>query len=277
MPSGGRYKSDPPSDFVPLSGPVGTELTKHAQERCRHFFLYLFTVKALKICLAADANKQIDYKNVILVKASHQIDEGYKATQSQYVSWVKTQANIVDQMCTVIDQVDAAHFCNLGVKGDFATAMKLQSGRIAKLWTQLENIMGNTRWLPKQVNIGPDRKIDIMHGDLAIPMLNSKTELLSVENIATYLAEAQKRMTDYQQKKTKRGHAGMVACAQAYINFYDGSAYVAQLTASLQQGQKLRDIDKRQDFHMYGNMLLEFQNMCKDFELKEDDFIKTYF
>jgi hypothetical protein len=277
MPSGGRYKSDPAPDYVPLSGPVGVELTKHAQERCRHFFLYLFTIKALKICLVADTNKQIDYKNVILVKASHQIDEGYKATQTDYVTWVKKDPKIVAQMCTMIDQVDAAHFCNLGVEGDFSTAMMMQSGRVAKLWTQLKNIMGNTRWLPKQVNIGPDRKIDIMHGDLAISMLNSANKLLSVENIAVYLAEAYKRMTDYQQKKAKQGYLGMVACAQSYLDFYSGAAYVAQLTASLVPGQKLRDIDKRQDFHMYISMILEFQNMCEDYKLDKADFIKTYF
>ena len=141
-----RITSNPIPSYLPPSGKLGEELTKHAKERCRHYFLYLFTVKALVDVLNSSGNSY-KYHNVVLIKASHQTDTGYRETRSDFDDFDCNDANIVNTFVTKIRKTDAAHFCNLGVTPTFLSSIQgqMSSPVVAKLWENLEIVMGNTR------------------------------------------------------------------------------------------------------------------------------------
>ncbi len=70
------------------------------------------------------------------------------------------------------------------------------------------------------MNIGPDRVIDEMHGNLAGPMLTSSTKVVSAANIATYRTTAIDRMEAYRKSALGNEDHGIAACADCYLEMY---------------------------------------------------------
>jgi hypothetical protein len=219
-----RVTSKPVVHYAPLSGALGGELKKHAYERCRHFFFYEFYAKALVDYLNAAHSQSFSYEDAVLIKASHQIDSGFRSKQLAYGEFDDTDPDVVKISCTVFRNIDAAHFCNLGVQEDFVTSINefLTDAKALDLYERLKAMMGNTRWLPQRVNVGPDRVIDKLHGELALTMLTAAdTKLIGTENIADYLRQAREAMETYKKGHTKANNHGVAACAEAYIDTYD--------------------------------------------------------
>jgi hypothetical protein len=78
---------------------------------------------------------------------------------------------MVQKQATACGRTDAAHYCNLGIEAKFrariAELARPETDQIAfDLYEALKAICGNTKWLPQRINIGPDRVIDKLHGEL---------------------------------------------------------------------------------------------------------------
>jgi hypothetical protein len=220
-----RDKTKPVVHYAPMSGALGGELEKHAFERCRHFFFYLFYAQALVDYLNEHHAQTLRYKDAVLIKASHQIDSGFRSKKKQvYHDFDDADPAVLNISCTTFRNIDAAHFCNLGIQKDFTSVAAGFSNdpKALDLYERLKAIMGNTRWLPQRVNTGPDRVIDNLHGELALPMLtDSGCKIIGRDNIAAYLAQAREAMEEYQLGQEKAGNAGVAACAQCYLKVYD--------------------------------------------------------
>jgi len=205
-----------------LSGRLGDMLQLHAFERCRHFFLFLYTIKAIEYLNNKDTSRTpISAANGFEVKATHQIDDGFRSGDSGHTDFRRGDEEIIDETGSAFTNTDAAHYCNLGIKPSFTNQLDMSNRHVFDMHEQLKVFAGNTMWLPQIVNIGPDRKIDVLHGELAGRFLrDTSSAVCSRTRIATYIDEATQRLTGYalQQKKVK--NYGKAACAFCYVTAY---------------------------------------------------------
>lgn len=225
-----RDKEQRTDGAVLLGGSLKDELRRHAFERCRHFFLYVFYYKALTQHLNGPShNLGLGPADAVFVNASHQIDEGFRSDDVGYYAFDAKDPKVVDKDCTACGNMDAAHFCNLGIVGtcqvrfaNVATGDKA----VFCLYECLKTICGNTRLLPQRVNIGPDKRIDGFHGKLAKAILTSGKPPVSKTHLADYLKGAAAAFADYRASQLKAGNAGIVACIDCYLACYqhDGDA-----------------------------------------------------
>jgi hypothetical protein len=218
-----REKSKAPEFYGPMAGALGGELKKHSYERCRIFFFYLFYAKALVDYLNRAHGQSIGYEDLVLGKASHQIDEGFRSKHADYHDFDSTDPGVLNISCTAFRNTDAAHSCNLGVKEDFVTLIAgfFSDVKTLDLYERLKSMMGTTRRFPKRVNLGPDRVIDNLHGKLAVPMLtNTGQKLIGTSNIGAYLQRAADEMGGYKARQLKAKNDGVAACAQCYLDTY---------------------------------------------------------
>jgi formate-dependent nitrite reductase cytochrome c552 subunit len=74
--------------------------------------------------------------------------------------------------------------------------------------------------LPQKVNIGPDRKIDVLHGRLAPEMLDDDKPILSRARIGVYQAKATDAINEYKLDKAQKHEHGLEACADCYLQAY---------------------------------------------------------
>lgn len=219
-----RIHSDPSEFAVVISGSLEDELRRHAYERCRHFFLYLFYYKALIDRLNGPPyNAGIGPTALLYVNATHQIDTGFRSDDAEYYGFDATDPAVVKKSATACGKMDAAHFCNLGIQAGYQNKIAgLASGdvKLFCFYECLKTICGNTRLLPQRVNIGPDKRIDAFHGDLATEILKSGKPVISITNLKAYLQGATERMTDYKNDQAKAGKLGIAACADSYLACY---------------------------------------------------------
>jgi hypothetical protein len=219
-----RVKSDRAEAAVSTSGVLKDELRKHAYERCRHFFLYLFFYKALIDWLNAKYNYGLSAKGLLKIHASHQADTGFRSSDAQHSEFDATDATIVDKICTAFLRMDATHFCNLGI--DPAYGIKIstlgsQDNMVFTLYNSLACVCSNTRLLPQRVNIGPDKIIDALHGELATHILGSGKPPVTASNMELYFDSAKKALGTYKAEQQSAGKNGTAACVDAYLECYN--------------------------------------------------------
>ncbi len=162
---------------VDVTGSLKVELGRHAFERCRHFFLYVFTAKALTDHVNSKHGRNLGPTDILYVNATHQVDTGLRSTDVEYYGFDSKDPNVVNQSATACVRMDAAHFCNLGIDVRCQSTFGSLAGgdqTVSVLFETLKKICGNTRQLPQRVNIGPDKVIDKFHGELATKVLASK-------------------------------------------------------------------------------------------------------
>jgi hypothetical protein len=221
-PKDSRIKSPPSPTSVVLAGALKHALLAHAFERCRHFFLYLYLVKALEyVSKKLNPQSSATALSALEVKATHQVDDGYREKRTDYEVFGKDDEDVVHSAATSFKETDAAHFCNLGIKPGFVAKLDLTNKVVKDLYESLKAVCGNTRWLPQLVNVGPDKKIDRMHGKLATEFLGEANKpACSRTRIAKYVKEATTMFGVYVLTKQKQKSRGMAACAKCYLEAY---------------------------------------------------------
>jgi hypothetical protein len=228
---GKRALEDRSETSVNLAGDLRGALHRHTHERAKHFFYYLFTMKALVHYLNQKAKLGLAADEGVAVAATEQIDTGFRRLKShgaRYRAFDDGDAGVVSLTSSDFGSMDAAHFCNLGIKpafvskiGEYISAKYRATDPLPfDLYEELKKFSGNTQLLPQRVNIGPDRVIDEMHGDLAGPMLTSSTKVVSAANIATYRTTAIERMEAYRKTALGNEDLGIAACADCYLEMY---------------------------------------------------------
>lgn len=214
-----------------LSGKLGDALRMHAGQRIHYFFMFLYYKAALTDRLNQHLTNagqgMLSHFDGVSVKATHQIDSGFRDEDEVRWDFLKKDPAILDEYATNCGKSDAAHYCNLGLTDKFqgiatqyATADK--DPLAFKYYDRCEVMAGATRQLPQRINIGPDRVIDKLHGELAQSYLGA-IPAVTAGNVKYYIEEAKRRMTVYMNEQTRKGYAGLAACCQCYIDCYDSS------------------------------------------------------
>lgn len=220
-PAGRRHVEASPTAVV-KAGSLGHELRGHAFERATHFFYFVVTMKMVvfEINRAGGAGTPFRSSHWVSVKATDQIGSGLRSDDEVYTDFAKKDPNVVDAPTTRFTQADAAHFCNLGLKPGLDAAC-LASPFLRDGYERLKVYAGNTMLLPQQVNLGPDRAIDVLHGEMALEMLEDGRTIFTRERVKHYRAKASERVAAYRDAKKAKGALGLAACADCYLQAYD--------------------------------------------------------
>lgn len=216
-----RIQTAAPDHYTPRSGTLGYALRSHSKERCRYYFFYAFFLDALIAQLSQSGQTGKPAGDFVLTKASHQIDSGHRRQDDAYNTFER-DARVIDNTATAFKNMDAAHFCNLGIQPALTQmAQSLPTHTARTFYDNLCAIMGDTRPLPRSVNIGPDRIVDKLHSDLIAGHLHTQAQpLVTPARIKAYLSEAALKMASYRQLKFADGRHGLAACAECYIETY---------------------------------------------------------
>jgi hypothetical protein len=213
-----------------LAGDLENALYRHARERANHFFFYLYLMKVLVNRLnALDPDLKVGPTDGVEVAATDQIDTGFRrGARPEYQRFDSKDANVVTLNSTSFGSSDAAHYCNLGVSRSFLGRIaqsKKKAGEdliVRRCVETLERVCGDTEQLPQRINIGPDKVIDRLHGDLALMMLGVPApRVISTANVHTYRNKASERMQEYRDAKSADGDHGIAACADCYLEAYN--------------------------------------------------------
>ncbi|MGC8469493.1 MAG: hypothetical protein ACP5NI_06265 [Acetobacteraceae bacterium] len=207
-----------------ISGSLGPALARHAGERMRHFFVFLFAVDAACRLVAAATNRAIAPLSMLKEAASVQVDVGMRSTLPDYDKFDETDANVVNLQATAFTAIDAAHFCNLGLQaGSWAglvfAAETMKGDHAIELIEMAELLTGDTCQLPQRVNIGPDRIIDQVHWALAKEFLGDGQPVFSAARLTRYASEAAAQLGLYMNGRAQ-GKAGLIACCNWYLAAY---------------------------------------------------------
>jgi hypothetical protein len=207
-----------------FAGSLREELRGHALQRAEVFFHFLVTMKIV----VAEINRHrarrqqpsVPDASYVLAKATEQIGTGMRsADEITYRDFDPRDEKVVERPTTMFTRADAAHFCNLGLSLDFAVACQA-SDFTRDGYERLKVHAGATKLLPQQVNIGPDRKLDLVHADLAPRMLGDGGLIFTRERVASYREEAVAALEGYRDEKRHAGLPGLAACAQCYLDLY---------------------------------------------------------
>lgn len=220
-PAAGRRHVEMSPTALIKSGSLAHELKGHAFERGKHFFHFVVTMKMVVFELnrLGGAGTPHTFSKWVSVKATDQIGSGLRSQHAAYAEFDTEDPKIVDAQTTRFTRVDAAHFCNLGLKPGLAEACQAneftQDG-----YERLKVFAGNTMWLPQQINIGPDRIIDVLHGEMGPAMLDDGKVIFSMDRIRHYVAQVSKGIQAYATGKKADGELGLEACAKCYLEAY---------------------------------------------------------
>lgn len=217
-----RIKTNRTENALNLSGQLGPALTRHAGERMRHLFLFLFAVDAA--CRLVDPQRNtVKPGDMIQEAATHQIDSGLRGTAAMRDVFDASNPGVVNLSSTSFTRIDASHYCNLGLRagpwGQLASTAHRSSNAVALEMIEAAQIYtGNTGWLPQQVNIGPDRIIDQLHYQIAREILADGKPVFSFGRAQDYVARADRKMREY--KGSHGSEPGMAACCDRYLEAY---------------------------------------------------------
>lgn len=228
-----RLKSSRTPTSVNLSGQLGDALARHAGERMRHLFLFLFAVDAACRLVSA-GGRSFKPGSLIQEAATHQIDAGLRDRDARRDVFDEMNAKVIQLSATSFTKIDAAHYCNLGLLpgpwGQLTHAAEaLAADDAVELIEDAEVYTANTVWLPQRVNIGPDRIIDQLHYRLAIEILGDGKPVFSLARTKAYAAAATKAITGY--SATMQRTPGLAACCACYLRAYADKP--VQFTASV--------------------------------------------
>lgn len=220
-PAGRRHVEASPTAVV-KAGSLGHELRGHAFERATHFFYFVVTMKMVvfEINRGGGAGTPFRSSHWVSVKATDQIGSGLRSDDEVYSDFAKKDPKVIEAPTTRFTQADAAHFCNLGLKPGLDAAC-LASPFLRDGYERLKVYAGNTMLLPQQVNLGPDRAIDVLHGEIALEMLDDGNTIFTRERVKHYRKKATERITAYRGAKKAKGADGLAACADCYLLAYD--------------------------------------------------------
>ncbi|MCQ8279335.1 hypothetical protein NFI95_12870 [Acetobacteraceae bacterium KSS8] len=215
-----RIKSARSPTGVSLSGPLTHALPRHAEQRAKHFFLFLFALQATCDMVSARTGRQFDPLAIVREAATHQIDSGLRQNSARD-PFDSTDPGVVNINGTSFSKIDAAHYCNLGLAGDFsilktAAAADRDNAEMVEL---CEILAGDTVWLPQKINIGPDRVIDQLHYQLAQAFLANGRPVFTPQNVAIYAARSDADIRDFANGKDT-DEPGLAACARLYLAPY---------------------------------------------------------
>lgn len=231
-----REHMDRSASGVNLGGTIGDALLMHARERIVHFFMFLFALDALCRRVAAITPAvAIAPGAAFETKATHQVDSGFRSGNAAHWDFDETDPAVVTKSSTSCQNTDAAHFCNLGLDPGAWARLVMGAGtdqHALDLLEMVKRLAGNTKQLPQRINIGPDRVIDVLHGELAALFLGAGRPVVSRANLATYLQRATAEMAEYKAKQVVLKRLGLAACCDCYTAVYanDGEAAWTTLT-----------------------------------------------
>jgi hypothetical protein len=157
------------------------------------------------------------------VAATHQVDSGFRSGNAAHFDFDEDDPKVVLNSSTSCRNTDAAHFCNLGLNaGAWARLAAVAKGDVHAfaLIEMAKRLAGDTKQLPQRINIGPDRVIDVVHGDLAGVFLRTGKPVVSRANLATYFATATAAMTTYRTEQLRLKRLGLAACCDVYLEVY---------------------------------------------------------
>ena len=223
----GRIYSEPNTGLAILAGTLQDGLRMHAAQRMYFFFWYLFCHKALTDRLRLAGNS-LEPAAGVSTKATHQIAFGLRRDNPGYYDFVVSDPDIIKRSATSCGATDAAHYCNLGIKPAFLSLATRHATPEAdpcafQMLSMLQVAAGATRQLPRRINIGPDRIVDIAHGKMAMTMLD-ETPPVSRRNYRTYLDTCEREMTRYRDSVLTKGYRGLAACCECYLDLYRGDS-----------------------------------------------------
>ena len=94
-----------------LSGTLAESLPKHAFERCRHFFFFLYAIRALEyVNNVVQKRPPVSALTGFKAKATDQIDDGFREDNPIYNVFGRDDVNVIDLPTTQFSDIDAAHF-----------------------------------------------------------------------------------------------------------------------------------------------------------------------
>ncbi len=222
-PAGRRHVEDD-RNLPVFAGALRHELESHALQRAEFFFYYLVTMKLVVAEInrhrARQQRPSVPESSFVLAKATDQIGTGMRSDDTvTYAGFDPKDAQVVDKPTSMFTRADAAHFCNLGLALDLA--LVCQANAFTRDgYERLKVYAGATKLLPQQVNIGPDRKLDVLHASVAPRMLGDGGLIFTRDRVATYRAEAVVSLEAYRDEKNAVGLKGLAACAQCYLDMY---------------------------------------------------------
>lgn len=217
----------PTAGTARISGQLGDALQAHARTRVTHFFKYLWTLDAACRRAAVLAPAAPEHPaDVFDPKATLQVDTGRRSGGGVgYTDFDDTDPAVVTKFATAFRNVDAAHFCNLGLKaGPWArlSALATSDEHLFALMNMVKAFSADTRLLPQRVNIGPDRVVDVAHGVLAERFLRPRAPTVTRANIEAYLDVCATDMGVYRATHVGDGNHGIAACCDSYLTVYAG-------------------------------------------------------
>ncbi len=223
-----RKKTTRSATAANRTGELGTVLQFHAYERIRHLFLFLFAVDAACKLVNAEANTSYKGGTMVQEAATHQVDSGLRESDQIKDVFDDDDSNVVKLQSSAFNRIDAAHFCNLGLKSVpwsnlTSAAEGLKEDNAVELMEYAEIFTGNTMWLPQRVNIGPDRIVDQQHYALAKKFLDDGNPIFSKARLRAYNSAAKNAMNDYKVKALSAKKYGIAACCDSYLSVYSDS------------------------------------------------------
>ena len=219
----GRIKESIPNSAAIRSGVLGEVLVKHTRERVHVFFLFAYFANILKDRIESLTGQTVSYTDMLQVKATHQIGTGTRRSTPTIDPFDETDPNVVNMWATEFRKLDAAHFCNLGIKTPFrnqvaSLAISQNDVLLPKWLKNLESTAKDTRQLPQRINIGPDRIVDILHGDLIFQYLTDGTPIISPDHFVNYSNQGLTRLQAYRGRLANENKHGLAACVDCYIS-----------------------------------------------------------
>ncbi len=229
----GRRHVEGKPNLPVFAGSLRHELESHALQRAEFFFYYVVTMKLVVAELnklgAAAGKPALAFSTFVLAKATDQIGSGMRSDDTTvYSHFVTDDAKVVDKPTTHFTSSDAAHFCNLGLSTAMAGACQ-GSPFTRDGYEQMKVYAGATKQLPQQVNIGVDRKLDVLHAKLAVEFLDSTDLIFSRDRVKTYREQAIAEVTSYRDAKLADRKPGLAACADCYLDMYDSTDFTGRV------------------------------------------------
>ena len=220
-----RQKTPRSPTAVSLSGPLSHALPRHAEQRARHLFLFLFYLRATCNVIGDATGRRFRPADLVREAAPHQIDSGLRGSAPRD-AFDPADPGVIHQNATSFSRIDAAHYCNLGLDRDF-DALEGAAARhpvALELIGSCKVIAGNTVWMPQPINLGPDRVVDRLHYELAVAFLEEAEPVFKPEHVDTYAKRVDTALRDYASGKDRSGDAGLAACARCYLAPYSNLA-----------------------------------------------------
>ncbi|MCO7552740.1 hypothetical protein [Metapseudomonas otitidis] len=241
-----RTKKDRIRSTPLLGGDLHNASADHAYERIRHCFLFCFYVEITCDYLNTIYGTTHDPATVIADSATHQIDEGYKNLKAD--EFDKSSSAPQDLSITGYSKMDAAHFNNLGLNSAFVGTLAKYAKTdpmVARLKEYCETTCGNTRLMPKAINIGPDKAVDSAQTDFKKLLFAGKaidSPCVSIKSISTYIRLVTLRLSIYKARYKQKNQHTLVAAIRGYKHGFARAEVTTNSTGASQHGSLLRTL-----------------------------------